>query len=303
MNIFKVTNKTKINDWIETINSIIEYIKALYSSQESTKEQLQKLEEKTNTLEEELRKKINNIKIPKIPAQNITKEKVNSIVSDIEKSKNDIHSIRELISIDVASVRNDLEMSSNDNATSIRKELSDVNYSLSSKIDEMKANFLNTIYPIGSIYMSMVETNPSKYFGGSWIEIEDTFLLASGKTYSCGSTGGESEHTLSMEESPEHTHESIIGKSGDHTHGPGSLRGKYRLYAEDENGKYFGAIKHTISGIGELINFDGATMLTVGNTSASGDHTHKIELSKEGKNKPHNNMPPYLVVHMWQRIK
>lgn len=57
-------------------------------------------------------------------------------------------------------------------------------------------------YPIGSIYMSVVNLNPSNYFGGTWEQIKDTFLLACGDTYSNGTSGGEAKHTLTAEELP-----------------------------------------------------------------------------------------------------
>ena len=59
-------------------------------------------------------------------------------------------------------------------------------------------------FPIGSIYLSVEQTNPSEYFGGTWQQIKDTFLLAAGDTYTAGSTGGEASHTLTMEEIPKH---------------------------------------------------------------------------------------------------
>lgn len=67
------------------------------------------------------------------------------------------------------------------------------------------ANF-NKIYPVGSIYMSINETNPSELFGGEWERIKDTFLLACGDTYDGGSTGGEATHTLTIDEIPSHRH-------------------------------------------------------------------------------------------------
>ena len=68
------------------------------------------------------------------------------------------------------------------------------------------ATFLNIIYPIGSIYMSLTNTNPTNLFGGTWEQIKDTFLLSAGDNYSAGSTGGEAEHTLTVDEIPAHTH-------------------------------------------------------------------------------------------------
>ena len=66
---------------------------------------------------------------------------------------------------------------------------------------------LSLVYPVGAIYISTVATNPATLFGfGTWEEIEDRFLLAAGSSYSAGSTGGETEHTLSIEEMPSHLH-------------------------------------------------------------------------------------------------
>ena len=61
-------------------------------------------------------------------------------------------------------------------------------------------------YPIGSIYLSINSTNPSKLFGGTWEQIKDTFLLAAGSTYTAGSTGGSATHTLTINQIPSHNH-------------------------------------------------------------------------------------------------
>lgn len=64
----------------------------------------------------------------------------------------------------------------------------------------------NLIYPVGSIYMSVNNTNPSTLFGGTWVQIKDTFLLSAGDTYNAGDTGGSSTHTLTIDEMPSHNH-------------------------------------------------------------------------------------------------
>ena len=65
---------------------------------------------------------------------------------------------------------------------------------------------LDVIYPIGSIYMSINNTDPANLFGGEWEQIKDTFLLSAGNTYTAGNTGGEAEHTLTEDEMPNHSH-------------------------------------------------------------------------------------------------
>lgn len=74
-------------------------------------------------------------------------------------------------------------------------------------------NYVNEIfqklYPIGSIYLSMNDTNPLELFGfGEWEQIKDRFLLSAGDTYSAGSIGGEAVHTLTINEMPSHNHTS-----------------------------------------------------------------------------------------------
>jgi hypothetical protein len=72
----------------------------------------------------------------------------------------------------------------------------------------LQANInFNLIYPVGSIYMSTVNVNPATLFGGTWEQLKDRFLLGAGTTYTAGDTGGESEHTLTVDEMPSHTHQ------------------------------------------------------------------------------------------------
>ncbi len=124
---------------------------------------------------------------------------------------------------------------------------------------------LNAIYPVGSIYLSVVATNPSQLFGGTWEQIKDRFLLACGDIYSNGSTGGEAEHTLTVDELPTHTH--AYGYSIKTYYGYGST-GVNRIENDHASG------------------------------NQPGDYVWE---QGGGGNQPHNNMPPYLVVNIWKR--
>ena len=73
-------------------------------------------------------------------------------------------------------------------------------------------NIFDSIYPVGSIYMTINEVNPSTLFGGVWEQIKDTFLLGSGDVYEAGTTGGEATHTLTINEMPAHTHSIYKGR-------------------------------------------------------------------------------------------
>lgn len=82
---------------------------------------------------------------------------------------------------------------------------------MGSKAVKFKDNSGNAVYPcpyypVGSIYMSVNNINPANFFGGTWEQIKDRFLLACGSTYSNGSTGGEATHKLTVEEMPSHNH-------------------------------------------------------------------------------------------------
>lgn len=102
----------------------------------------------------------------------------------------------------------------------------DTTYSAGTNISISEANVINgksnssivdLIYPVGAIYMSVNNTNPSTLFGGTWEQIKDKFILSAGDTYSGGATGGSSSqkftpsgsvenHTLTTSELPKHTH-------------------------------------------------------------------------------------------------
>lgn len=63
-----------------------------------------------------------------------------------------------------------------------------------------------TIYPIGSIYMSVNSTSPAALFGGTWEQLKDRFLLGAGDSYAPGTTGGADKVTLEAKHIPKHDH-------------------------------------------------------------------------------------------------
>lgn len=166
-------------------------------------------------------------------------------------------------------------------------------------IDTEKALIVDTIYPVGSIYMSVSATNPQLLFGGTWEQIKDTFLLASGDSYTAGSTGGSPDaivvshtHTFtgsqvdSGGQSQTHTHTftgsevTSGGQSQSHTHTvTGGSHSHRARYASGKAGT--GSTQHlpdsstsTWKAKETWIEADGGHSHTVGN--ASQGHTHKV---------------------------
>ena len=70
-------------------------------------------------------------------------------------------------------------------------------------------------WPVGSIYMSMIATSPATLFGGTWVQMENRFLLGAGSGYVAGATGGEAEHTLTENEMPSHYHLLAMNQAGE----------------------------------------------------------------------------------------
>ena len=147
---------------------------------------------------------------------------------------------------------------------------------------------LLSAYPIGSIYMSTVSTNPGTLFGGTWAQLEDRFLLTAGSTYTAGATGGAATVTLSANEIPAHTH------------GSKTLTGTIRF-----NERRFGG---STPATGIVSVATGATTQYFSTASSSSvsnvigfDFNATHEHSSVGGGQAHNNMPPYLTVNVWKR--
>lgn len=129
-------------------------------------------------------------------------------------------------------------------------------------------------YPVGSIYMSANATNPGTLFGGTWARIQGRFLLAADENHAAGSTGGEAAHTLEEDELP-------------------NIQGLV-------NATFSGATEglfNSASGAFSLDNEKNAS-----NADSAPSYSRYADLKMEfGGGQPHNNMPPYLSVYVWQR--
>lgn len=161
----------------------------------------------------------------------------------------------------------------------------------------------NLIYPVGSIYMSVNSTSPSSLFGGTWAQIQDTFLLAAGSTYAASSVGGEAEHKLTTEEMPEHTHE----------RGTMDITGYLKCYSQynkgnddywvtGSGGAFYKDPDNYVESASTLNQSDSASYDSARTVSFKASRSWTGETSSLGGSAAHNNMPPYLAVYMWKRI-
>lgn len=87
-------------------------------------------------------------------------------------------------------------------------------------ISTAKLNILQTIFPVGSYYISdSVSTNPRALLGfGTWQRMENRFLVGAGSSYAAASQGGAATITLTRDQMPAHNHAAEIGEGGAHYH-------------------------------------------------------------------------------------
>jgi microcystin-dependent protein len=151
---------------------------------------------------------------------------------------------------------------------------------------------ISNIYPIGSVFLSVNNTNPGTLFPGTtWIAFEGRAIVGVGtngeSTWTAGQTRGSETHQLSLSETPSHTHSRgtlTTSDSGAHTH----------LYYS-ANAAAGGGSKN------EAVGQSGSDNTHA--TSSNGSHTHAISgnTGAAGGNAAHNNVQPSLAVYMWQR--
>lgn len=155
---------------------------------------------------------------------------------------------------------------------------------------------INTIYPVGAIFMSTVNKNPSTYLGGTWVawgsgRVPVGVDTSDSDFSSVEKTGGEKAHTLTTNEMPPHTHDKgtlSTDSAGSHTH-KGYYRETYRTGS-------------TSAGLGTK-STSGVSLSTSDVTNSAGAHTHTVSGStgSMGNGQGHNNLQPYITCYMWKR--
>lgn len=167
----------------------------------------------------------------------------------------------------------------------------EIDTALNDKVEE--SDLLDLIYPIGSIYMEKDTTSHSvcpiqTRLGGTWTRIENRFLYASEGGQGIGHTDGYETITLTAAQSgvPAHSH----GMAHTHNH------------------------QHTAIGYVNTGGGGTARRIPIGydNTSAAGTLATSADRTASSKSdtdnntgadasEAHDNMPPYIIVNVWER--
>ena len=152
--------------------------------------------------------------------------------------------------------------------------------------DKSKASLADLIYPVGSIYMSINNTDPSELFGGAWEPWGQGRVpvgVDSSQTEfdSVEKTGGEKKHTLLNNEMPKHDHGS-----------PDSSR-PYFIY---------GGSSAISTGTTDALPGNTRTYPFYGYTGDGYRFAANGSTSKVGGSAAHNNLQPYITCYMWLRV-
>ena len=170
------------------------------------------------------------------------------------------------INLKITDVSNDLSNFKTETDTRFTTTKEELTSLINTTID----NTINSIYPIGSVYISLTETNPGTYLKGTWEQFgQGRTLIGVGagddgtntQEFEVNTTGGEYKHKLVIDEIPSHAH------------------------------KYYSPIAQEVS--------------PSSNTSTYGNYNkdYKIDSDIVGGDGYHNNVQPYITVYFWKRVK
>jgi len=189
-------------------------------------------------------------------------------------------------------------------------------------IEKAMGGLVNKIYPVGCIYMSANNVNPSELFGGTWVawgagrvpvgvNADDTNFNTAEKT------GGAATVTLTAAQMPGHTHtynkpnsptgKATVGASKSLTAMNNTDRNRIMTYAnkvsdvltvlKQKTGASYSSPSLSLS--------DGTSAVT---RLTGGEHTHTVGSTSTasgsaGSGNAHNNLQPYITCYMWKRTK
>lgn len=153
-------------------------------------------------------------------------EKENAINAKINTVSNDLETFK---------TNTNKALSQNQSAfNSFKKETNTKFTTTKEELTELINTTLDSIYPIGSVYISLTDTNPGTYLKGTWEQFaQGRTLVGVGEgsdgtntqTFNVNDTGGEYKHLISKKELSIIDYGALLQQNGStigvHAHGPG----------------------------------------------------------------------------------
>lgn len=160
-------------------------------------------------------------------------------------------------------------------------------------------------WPVGSIFISAVDTNPADLLGGGTWEAFGSGRVLVGQDVgqsefdTLGETGGAKTHTLTTSEMPSHTH-----AQNAHSHNldiNGMPAGTVLNFGDSGSSSAVGQVRIQVTANVNDERPTGASGETSGQHRLDGAAAATATNQNTGGGNPHNNLQPYIVVKMWKR--
>lgn len=156
-------------------------------------------------------------------------------------------------------------------------------------------SLVGEMYPVGSIYLSVKNTNPSAFFGGTWVawgvgRVPVGINTADGNFNTVEKTGGASTVALTAAQMPSHTHgvgTLTTANAGGHSHTVPFTKAAWGVNSGNKV-------------LVDSKDYDAITNKTT-NSAAAHKHTVSGATAAAGSGSAHCNLQPYIVCYMWKR--
>lgn len=156
---------------------------------------------------------------------------------DWQEKENAINAKINTVSTDLANFKSktNATISQNQSAFNSFKEETNTKFTTTKEeLTELINTTLDSIYPIGSVYISLTDTNPGTYLKGTWEQFAQGRTLvgvgegsdgSNTQTFDVNDTGGEYKHMLTKKELSFIDYGALLQQNGSaigvHSHGPG----------------------------------------------------------------------------------
>lgn len=156
---------------------------------------------------------------------------------DWQEKENAINTKIDAVSTDLETFKSETNttISQNQSAFDTFKEETNTKFTTTKEeLTELISTTLDSIYPVGSVYISLTSTNPGTYLKGTWNQFAQGRTLvgvgsgsdgSNTQTFNVNDTGGEYKHMLTKKELSFLDYGALLQQNGSaigvHSHGPG----------------------------------------------------------------------------------